>query len=106
MRLRVSARYVLPLVSFFVAAFAGAQPTGRTLTEAEISTRARIAILGLPYYGVFDLLAFEVNGSTVTLGGYVYRAPLKGEAEQAIEKIPGGDAGRQQNRSAPRRGRA
>jgi hyperosmotically inducible periplasmic protein len=81
-------RIILSLVGFVIlAAIARAQQPA--LPELEIADKARIAILGLPYYGVFDLLAFEVHGNTVTLGGEVYRASLKKEAEEAVKKIPG-----------------
>jgi len=77
---------LLGFLVFTAIARAQAQPA---LSELEIADKARIAILGLPYYGVFDLLAFEVHGTTVTLGGDVYRASLKKEAEEAVKKIPG-----------------
>ena len=49
----------------------------------------RSAVLQLPYYGVFDLIAFGVDGNTVTLTGDVYRATLKKEVEDSVKKIPG-----------------
>jgi len=64
----------------------GAQPP---LSDLEIADKVRIAILRLPYYGVFDLIAFDVRGGVVTLGGDVYRAALKKEAEEAVKKVPG-----------------
>ncbi len=77
---------LLGFLVFTAIARAQAQPA---LSELEIADKSRIVILGLPYYGVFDLLAFEVHGTTVTLGGDVYRASLKKEAEEAVKKIPG-----------------
>lgn len=72
------------------AAAAGrAQQAGPPLSELEIADKVRMAILRLPYYGVFDLIAFGVHGTTVTLGGDAYRAALKHETEEAIRKIPG-----------------
>src|ERR1041384_3339677 len=43
----------------------------------------------LPYYGVFDDLAFRVNGSTVTLLGNVTRPTLKSDAENVVKGIEG-----------------
>jgi osmotically-inducible protein OsmY len=43
----------------------------------------------LPYYGVFDDLAFRVNGSTVTLLGHVTRPTLKSDAENVVKRIEG-----------------
>ena len=57
--------------------------------SAKIAAEVRTKILRLPYYGVFDLVSFEVNGGQVTLGGYAYRGALKEEAEKAVAKIPG-----------------
>jgi len=80
----------VPLVvgGLILASIATAQPRP-SLTELEITDKVRSAVLQLPYYGVFDLIAFGVEGNTVTLTGDVYRASLKKEAEDAVRKIPG-----------------
>jgi hyperosmotically inducible protein len=43
----------------------------------------------LPYFGVFDSIAFKVEGSTVTLLGQVVRPSLKSDAENALKHIEG-----------------
>jgi hyperosmotically inducible protein len=43
----------------------------------------------LPYYGVFDNLAYRVDGSKVTLFGQVTRPVLKTNAEKAVKGIEG-----------------
>ena len=44
----------------------------------------------LPYYTVFDHLAFEVrNGSTVVLMGEVTRPVLKDDAERVVKRLEG-----------------
>lgn len=43
----------------------------------------------LPYYGVFDNLAYQVNGNNVTLMGQVTRPTLKSEAEKVVKSIEG-----------------
>jgi hyperosmotically inducible protein len=45
----------------------------------------------LPYYGVFDNLAYRVNGSTVELYGQVTRPTLKTDAERVVRQIEGVD---------------
>jgi hyperosmotically inducible periplasmic protein len=45
----------------------------------------------LPYFGVFDNIAFKVDGNTVTLLGQVVRPSLKSDAGNAIEHIEGVD---------------
>jgi len=46
----------------------------------------------LPYYGVFDNLAYRVDGSKVTLLGQVERPTLKSDSERVVRKIDGVDA--------------
>ena len=63
-----------------------------SVTAKEMTLRVQLALERLPYYGVFDFLAFSVDRGTVTLMGYAYRPTLKSEAEQAVKRIPGIDA--------------
>ncbi len=49
----------------------------------------RHSLLMLPYYGVFDELAFSIEGSDVVLTGEVTRPILKSEAEKAVRGISG-----------------
>jgi BON domain-containing protein len=51
----------------------------------------RKELLQLPYYGVFDFLAFSYDKGTVTLVGYAYRPTLKDDAERAVKRAPGVD---------------
>jgi hyperosmotically inducible protein len=72
---------------------AWAQEPGFTRSEAsieEISRGVRKELSGLVYYGVFDLLTYQVNDKGfVVLGGYVYHASLKDDAKRAVEKVDG-----------------
>jgi hyperosmotically inducible periplasmic protein len=52
-------------------------------------TQVRKQLMRLPYYGVFDFLVFSVNGPTVTLGGEVYNASIKKDAEREVKRIAG-----------------
>ncbi len=54
-----------------------------------ISHEVRHEILMLPYYGVFDFIAFKVDGSKVTLIGQVTRPTLKSSAERVVKDIEG-----------------
>jgi len=49
----------------------------------------RHELVMLPYYGVFDNLAYRIDGSSVTLLGQVTRPALKNDAEAAVKKIEG-----------------
>lgn len=46
-------------------------------------------IVKLPYYGVFDNIAFRVDGDTVTLFGKVMQPTTRKSAERVVEKIAG-----------------
>jgi hyperosmotically inducible protein len=49
----------------------------------------RHELVMLPYYNVFDNLAYKVEGSTVTLMGQVTRPTLKSDAENVVKRIEG-----------------
>jgi hypothetical protein len=51
----------------------------------------RKELLQLPYYGVFDFLAFKYDKGTVTLMGYAYRSTLKHDATRAAKRASGVD---------------
>src|ERR1043166_113183 len=57
----------------------------RTRVEREV----RHELVMLPYYNVFDNLAFRVDGSTVTVLGQVTRPTLKSDAERVVKDIEG-----------------
>lgn len=57
--------------------------------DSQISKRVRHELLTLPYYNVFDDLAFRVDGSTVTLLGSVTRPTLKSDAENVVKRVEG-----------------
>lgn len=46
-------------------------------------------IIRLPYYGVFDHIAFQVSGDTVTLTGKVTEPTTRKSAGRTVEKIAG-----------------
>lgn len=64
-----------------------AQPSPKFTQHAE--KQIRHEILMLPYYGVFDVIGFKLEGYNVTLFGHVAHATLKSDAEHAIKKIEG-----------------
>jgi hyperosmotically inducible protein len=49
----------------------------------------RHELIMLPYYGVFDNLAFRLDGRTVTLEGQVVQPFMKSDAENAVKHIEG-----------------
>jgi hyperosmotically inducible protein len=67
-----------------LAAFAPAQ-----LSQEKIAREVRHELVMLPYYGVFDNLAYRVDGGKVTLFGQVTRPTLKSDAENVVKRIEG-----------------
>ena len=64
-----------------------AEPSARA-TE-RIIREVRHELLMLPYFGVFDNIAYKVDGYNVTLMGQVTRPTLKSDAENVVKKIEG-----------------
>jgi hyperosmotically inducible periplasmic protein len=55
-----------------------------------ITHQVRVELVTLPFYGVFDNLAYKVDtDGTVTLLGQVARPTLKTDAERAVKRIEG-----------------
>jgi hyperosmotically inducible protein len=63
------------------------QPTAKS--QERITKEVRHELLMLPYFGVFDNIAYKVDGYTVTLLGQVVRPVLKSDAENAVKRIEG-----------------
>lgn len=56
---------------------------------ARLARQVRHELVMLPYYGVFDNLAFRLDGRTVTLLGEVTRPTLKSGAGRVVKDIEG-----------------
>jgi len=57
--------------------------------DQRIAKEVRHELVMLPYYGVFDNLAFRVEGDQVHLLGQVTRPTLKTDAEKVVRGIEG-----------------
>lgn len=57
--------------------------------ETRIAREVRHQLVTLPFYGVFDDLAFSVDDGTVTLMGAVVRPTLKSSAENVTKRVEG-----------------
>lgn len=51
--------------------------------------KIRKELVTLPFYGVFDNLAFKYEDGTVTLFGQVSRPTLRKDAERVVERVNG-----------------
>lgn len=66
--------------------------TGGPANETQLAKAVRHNLLMLPYYSIFDDLAFQVNGSVVTLEGACPPDPpwnIKSDAEAAAKSVAG-----------------
>jgi len=62
---------------------------GSAPSEQSISQEVRHQLLLLPYYNLFDWLAFKVNGGSVTVMGQVTDPSVKSDAEGAVKGVKG-----------------
>lgn len=77
------------LVLVPVIATAAANQAGSSRGTERIIREVRHELVMLPYYGVFDNLAYKVDGANVTLMGQVTRPTLKSDAENVVKRIEG-----------------
>jgi len=88
-----SVTFAAPLAASSVGAMQ-AEPTNAPLSpeaQQKLIKKIQSAILKLPYFGVFDNIAFELQGRTVILLGSVTseHSQTKQDAERAVKKIEG-----------------
>jgi hyperosmotically inducible protein len=58
-------------------------------SQDKLIREIRHELIMLPYYGVFDNLAFSLNGRTVTLSGQVVQPVTRSDAQNAVKRIEG-----------------
>ncbi len=83
--------YTVFLMAIFAFSVVGvsAQTYTNVRSTQGIERQVFKKILTLPYYGVFDHIAFKIDGSTVTLYGKVNSLGTRKSAERVVAKIPG-----------------
>jgi hyperosmotically inducible protein len=77
------------LIMGSTVSFAADPAVVETKRNTYLEREVRHELLMLPYYNVFDNLAFQVNGGTVILTGEVTRPTLKDDAERVVKRIEG-----------------
>jgi hyperosmotically inducible protein len=92
--LKNRARFSFVVFTFLLAGIvrttASAPAAGQeTKANQNIVREVRHQLLLLPYYSVFDNLAFKVDGDRVTLEGQVTNPTLKHDAEGVVKSIEG-----------------
>ena len=71
-----------------VLLFASATEAQQSSVDRQTVEDIRNALLRMPYYGVFDFLAFRYEKGTVTLSGFVYQPSLKREVVNTVRRVP------------------
>ena len=66
-------------------------PLSEARSDDRIMREVRHELVMLPFYGVFDNLAYRVDGATVTLIGQVTQPTLKSDAANVVKRIEGVD---------------
>ena len=86
---------MLALAAVVALAASAAQAAPAAETEAQgldiqqVTKKVRRELVTLPWYGVFDNLAYRVDGSTVTLYGQVVRPTTRSDAAARVARIAG-----------------
>ena len=92
--MRTKAITLLASFLFLASLFLGnlsstAQDQLSAKSQERITREVRHELLMLPYFGVFDNIAYKVDGGTVTLLGQVVRPSLKSDAQNVVKRIEG-----------------
>jgi hyperosmotically inducible protein len=86
---RVLALLAAVVVAASVAAAAPADPAGERAAFEQLAKKVRKELVTLPWYGVFDNLEYQIEGSTVTLSGQVVQPSTRSDAERRVRKLKG-----------------
>ena len=86
---RVIALAAALVVAASVAAAAPAEQAGGRAAYEQLAKKVRKELVTLPWYGVFDNLAYEIDGSTVTLHGQVVQPSTRSDAERRVRRLQG-----------------
>ncbi len=89
----VAALLATPMVASPYSGAARPQDEKKQRSESKYREKlfkeVRHQLVMLPWYSVFDNLAYQVDGDKVTLSGQVTRPVLKSDAEAAVKSIEG-----------------
>jgi hyperosmotically inducible protein len=91
MRKELRALFLAALLAapFAAVANSSANPQKGEKSQANLIKEVRHQLVMLPWYSVFDNLAYKVEGDKVTLYGQVTRPSLKSDAETAVKGVEG-----------------
>jgi hyperosmotically inducible protein len=81
--------YVACMILVLGGVVSARQASAPARSTERIAKEVRHELLMLPYLGVFDNLAYKVDGYNVTLMGQVTRPTLKSDSENVVKRIEG-----------------
>src|SRR5690242_4814 len=91
--LYVTLLLAIPMVALANSPAAQSQEEKKKRSESKyrekLAKEVRHQLVMLPWYSVFDNLAYKVEGDKVILSGQVIRPTLKSDAEAAVKSIEG-----------------
>ncbi|MBS1793414.1 MAG: BON domain-containing protein [Acidobacteria bacterium] len=76
------------ILSFVFLSFTAFEAKAQTPSNG-LEKKVFKELIKLPYYGVFDHIAFQIDGDTVTLYGKVFNARNKRDAERWVKDVDG-----------------
>src|SRR4029078_4890082 len=88
-RLVISVFATLVMAVMPAVALAQRAQGAQGVTNPQLAKKVRHELVTLPYYGVFDNLAYSINGGTVTLYGQVVRSSTRSDAAGRVKRIAG-----------------
>ena len=80
---------VISVFAMLLLAVMPAVAMAQGAVNPQLAKKVRHELVTLPYYGVFDNLAYSINGGTVTLYGQVVRASTRSDAAGRVKRIAG-----------------
>ena len=89
LRYKILALAAALALSASAAVAAPATSGGQASGYDQLAKKVRKELVTLPWYGVFDNLEYQIDGSTVTLYGQVVRPTTRSDAERRVSKIAG-----------------
>ena len=85
----IKQKLVAIVATLAIAASAVVAAPTESNTHQHVTRQVRHELVTLPYYGVFDNLAYRVEGNTVTLFGQVVRPSTRQDAGRRVARIEG-----------------
>lgn len=82
-------RFTITLLATLLLAIMPAVAMAQGASNPQLGRRVRHELVTLPYYGVFDNLAYSIDGGSVTLYGQVVRPSTRSDAERRVKKLAG-----------------